>query len=236
MKELITAIFTEHNFKIINMPTINKTESFYAISMEEQKVNYYLVLFIDNLTDIEKNNLNLNYYYEEIKALKDNYDKQMDKNLTMLICAKRENLEVNQKLSQVIYRIEEDPYFFKKYVLTYTDKQVNLINSDIPSYDAITNYLYSILNNHDLFVQFKSDPYKETKYSLVSKIFIKLPFLNLQNVHTKIANLKENINVSLNRDQTELRNKALESAFVFEQNDDNLRDKILSFIGVDQNE
>lgn len=229
----MNSIFKEYEFELVYLPTIQNINSFYAISKNEQKINYYLVLFVDNLFDREKKDINFNSFYEEIKKLEEYNDHRMDKNLSMLICAKREGLEDNEEISRKIYKIEEDPYFFKKYVLTYTSQQERLIRSEA-SLNSIVDFLYNTLNDHEAFLSFKSNPYKESVYNLVSKIFIKLPFLNLKNIHREIYDLSGNINLSLDSSKIELRNKALKYARLISNTSDETRNNILDFIGVEE--
>lgn len=233
MQEIMNSIFKEYEFELVYLPTIQNINSFYAISKNEQKINYYLVLFVDNLFDREKKDINFNSFYEEIKKLEEYNDHRMDKNLSMLICAKREGLEDNEEISRKIYKIEEDPYFFKKYVLTYTSQQERLIRSEA-SLNSIVDFLYNTLNDHEAFLSFKSNPYKESVYNLVSKIFIKLPFLNLKNIHREIYDLSGNINLSLDSSKIELRNKALKYARLISNTSDETRNNILDFIGVEE--
>lgn len=233
MQEIMNSIFKEYEFELVYLPTIQNINSFYAISKNEQKINYYLVLFVDNLFDREKKDIDFNSFYEEIKKLEEYNDHRMDKNLSMLICAKREGLEDNEEISRKIYKIEEDPYFFKKYVLTYTSQQERLIRSEA-SLNSIVDFLYNTLNDHEAFLSFKSNPYKESVYNLVSKIFIKLPFLNLKNIHREIYDLSGNINLSLDSSKIELRNKALKYARLISNTSDETRNNILDFIGVEE--
>ena len=96
-------------------------------------------------------------------------------------------------------------------------------------------FLYDHLNNHEAFLSFKTNPYKEDIYNLVSKIFIKLPFLNLKYVEQQTENLSKNIRESLDANQNELKNLALKHASKFDDEGD-IRGKILDFIGVNTDE
>ena len=113
MKGILTSIFEESHFKVLSLSNSQKIDSFYAVSNNSQKVNYYVVLFIDNLFDIEEGKVNLNALYNDLKESIKNYDHRMDKNLSMVICAKRDNLKTNKYISKRIYQVEEDPYYFK---------------------------------------------------------------------------------------------------------------------------
>src|SRR5699024_12058595 len=107
-------ICEKSDFKGLNLPNSHSSDSFHGASQNPRKVNFYVVLFIDNLFDIEEREVDLNTFYEDLIESVENYDHQMDKNLSMVICAKRDNLVTNQATSKKIYQVEEDPYVFKK--------------------------------------------------------------------------------------------------------------------------
>src|SRR5699024_8535239 len=117
MKEIMEAIFKDNQFKINNLPNNQGIDSFYAVSENSQKVNFYTVLFINDLFETDEGMIDFNAFYEDMKNAIGNYDHRMDKNLSMVICTKREVLDTKLYVSNKIYQIEEDPYFFKKYVL-----------------------------------------------------------------------------------------------------------------------
>lgn len=231
MKEIIKVLFTENQFKISELAS----NSVFATCIDNQKANYYLVLFLDDISEVLENKINFNKYYENIMQLEE-YNHQMDKNLSMVICVRRNTLRPNEEVNQAIYQIEEDPYFFKKYVLTYTQEQIEAIHQE--DNDSATQlsmkFIYNFLYDHDKFLAFKLNPYEESVYNLVSKIFIKFPFLNLRNTNQQMDNLSERINQLLNTEQIELRNKALLHANNLEGNPNTIRQKVMSFLGVNR--
>lgn len=234
MKKILMSIFEESYFKVEDFPNSQKFDAFYAISENKKKVNYYIVIFIDNLFDLEEG-YNFNDFYEDLKEFNNDKDHRIEKNLSMLICARRKTLEANEDVSRNIYQVEEDPYVFKKYVLTYTDQQEKYLYERCASIHKPLKFLYNILHDHDEFLSFKTNPYQESVYNLVSKIFIKLPFLNLKNLDKLTEDLPKKINETLNEDQNELRSKALAYADEFGLEKDN-SEKVLNFIGVEKDE
>jgi len=72
-----------------------------------------------------------------------------------------------------IFAIEEDPYFFKKYVFYYSDAEEKALQGQ--NYEM----LKAIIADKELFNQYKEQPLTATQYSVAAKIFIKLPFLEL---------------------------------------------------------
>lgn len=72
-----------------------------------------------------------------------------------------------------IFAIEEDPYFFKKYVLYYSDAEESAVQ------DQDFEKLKATVADKELFNKYKEQPLTATQYSVAAKIFIKLPFLEL---------------------------------------------------------
>jgi hypothetical protein len=83
-----------------------------------------------------------------------------------------------------IFAIEEDPHFFKKYILYYSDTEEV----------AIQNYSYADLvktiSDKSQFSNYKNDPLAATQYSVAAKIFIKLPFLELPFTRRELVSLR----------------------------------------------
>ncbi|MBU9848614.1 ABC-three component system middle component 1 [Rahnella aceris] len=72
-----------------------------------------------------------------------------------------------------IFAIEEDPHFFKKYVLYYSDAEEEALGGQSFEKLKIT------IADKSLFNEYKEQPLTATQYSVAAKIFIKLPFLEL---------------------------------------------------------
>lgn len=83
-----------------------------------------------------------------------------------------------------IFAVEEDPHFFKKYILYYSDTEDA----------AIKNYSYAdivrTISDKSQFSDYKDDPLAATQYSVAAKIFIKLPFLELPFIKGELVSLR----------------------------------------------
>lgn len=121
----------------------------------------------------------------------------MDKNLSLLIMLKVDSLDHPPSIQSLIFDIEEDPYTFKKYILTYTSEQESLLTSLFKESDQddATSFLYNILYDTEKFLTFKSRETNENAlvYDLVSKMFIKLPYLSIKNQHKEMDLLLDDI-------------------------------------------
>ncbi|RRS07464.1 hypothetical protein EAG18_17095 [Pseudoalteromonas sp. J010] len=83
-----------------------------------------------------------------------------------------------------IFAIEEDPHFFKKYILYYSDTEETAIEG------CSYRDLLEIIEDKNQFNNYKNDPLAATQYSVVAKIFIKLPFLELPFTREKLVSLR----------------------------------------------
>ncbi|MDU2242416.1 MAG: ABC-three component system middle component 1 [Paenibacillus sp.] len=234
MIRIINKIFEENKFNVHHFTSI-PTNSF---AMDNERGSYYLAIFMD------ENSLNdttvdlLNSYFDEIKQLEEGYHPEMDKNLSLILCLRRENLISDLDLNRMIFQIEENPYFFKKYVLVYEDSQVELFNKKLKDYSDPTTmgYIYSVLNNENLFQEHKKDPSMDSEYSFVSKLFIKLPFLNLRKMDRNLPSLKQEINNGLSPSLLTLRDGLID-LLKEENSDENLwKESILNYIEVEKYE
>ncbi|MEN9657307.1 MAG: hypothetical protein RL571_772 [Pseudomonadota bacterium] len=83
-----------------------------------------------------------------------------------------------------IFAIEEDPHFFKKYILYYSDTEESAIK------DYSFDRLVDTISDKSQFSKYKSDPLAATQYSVAAKIFIKLPFLELPFTREELVSLR----------------------------------------------
>ena len=83
-----------------------------------------------------------------------------------------------------IFAIEEDPHFYKKYVLYYSTAEES----------TLTNFTYdklvSMIADKKEFLDYKENPLVATQYSFAAKTFIKLPFLELPSYQGNLVSLR----------------------------------------------
>jgi hypothetical protein len=200
MRHLVKRIFKDHNFRELTVPFLQGEGDFFAVNTQENFINFYLVLFLDKIADdfLEKQVPDL---YYGIKSLETGYDERMDKNLSLLICLNRETELSDLERNREIFQVEEDPYFFKKYVFTYTEKQAQeflevLLRHETKNTKEIIN---NIINDKDDFIELKNHPQKNTVYNLCSKLMIKIPFLILERGEEQMEDLEEGIKKELRK-------------------------------------
>ena len=191
MRELIRKIFNNNNFELIrgfdNIDFYNNRDytSFYLV--------YYIDLtniskheYIEKLNELENryigrdNQVRLkNLLYENI----DNDDKKaLDKNLSAVYVIKVKDSKEFSDNRNIIYDIEESPYFFKRYILAYTENQVNELVDTLKrnriNLDRISDEnLSELVNDFDEYKKLMKNG-GEGYYELLVRLFCKLPFLN----------------------------------------------------------
>lgn len=191
MRELIRKIFNNNNFELIrgfdNIDFYNNRDytSFYLV--------YYIDLtniskheYIEKLNELENryigrdNQVRLkNLLYENI----DNDDKKaLDKNLSAVYVIKVKDSKEFYDNRNIIYDIEESPYFFKRYILAYTENQVNELVDTLKrnriNLDRISDEnLSELVNDFDEYKKLMKNG-GEGYYEFLVRLFCKLPFLN----------------------------------------------------------
>lgn len=115
---------------------------------------------------------------DKTKSLIDYFDKlkieysNAEKNSSLIIFVKLDNLETEYDLIEnQILAIEEDEYFFRKYVIVYKDDMIE----ELPN-ENITNFINQIVTDSNID-DFRKEKFQDALYFLVLQLFVKLPFL-----------------------------------------------------------
>lgn len=237
MRDILRKILEGHDFSIKNH-SFDIEETLQADRTDGFGFDFLTVLFLDK----EKfSKAVLNEYIERLFlefSQQDDLKMGWDKNLSLLIMLKVDSLDISAEIQSLIFDIEEDPFMFKKYILPYTDKQENIFTEQLGYYDEneVLKFLNHILYDSDKFSIFKNkkDCEEYLLYDIVSKLFIKLPYLNIINQDKEIHTLMTEIDESFTEEEREVLNKLLE--LKNNEGDNPAIQKILEVIGVTENE
>lgn len=239
IREIIGKIFENNSFN-------NKWEEddivFYQSNVHD---DFFLTNYIDctNTDQIELKNkfLNLENYYVgnnqdvslkiKIKnSLKEDDVIKVDKNLSAIYIAKVDDYQFYEN-KNLLFDIEESPYFFKRYVLTYTDSQIEELNEKIDEkYRELINYknefsanddqititecLSRLLENDKEYYNILNDEFNLGYYELLIRLFSKLPFLAYDcNPISMTFNLEKNIKNRINNSEERERLQKLHDYF-----------------------
>ena len=153
--------------------------SFYS-KLEEDSKRFLIVYETESLRNVD-------YYNNKIQEIVPNelkVEPAFERNSDFIILFKIENLSDFNEHEQKILSIEEDPYFFKKYVLYYSNEELNLVN------DIDISELKKTIFDRDLFNKYKQHPNFPSLYSFAARFFIKLPFLRVPVSEEKMPSIE----------------------------------------------
>lgn len=178
MNEIVKRIFTESSHEE------NTTED--GITYFSYKdITYYFLLELEQMefggirkfADLEDN---LKY-----KKLKSNFDKlvtqgksnTIEKNSSLIVMIKCDSLQGIETYQQQIFLLEEDEYFFKKYVVVYSEKSIK----DLKQVENIIPLLQEKVDQEGMFEEYRNKGYQVEleEYLITLQLFIKLPFLKM---------------------------------------------------------
>ena len=192
MKTIIENLFYYHEF--------NKVEfefgSLFFKDIESGFRYYWLVMEVEILDSFLILN-SQDFWFDECKDLIK--DRDFDKNTSLLII---NNTTASDIVKQNIFKIEEDPFQFKKYVLTYTDDSLVILKSKIEEDNS--ERLLNLLVDENIFNEYKDTHQNYSWHNLLYNIAHKLPFLkinvainqNLENLFTKSKDELERKNLT----------------------------------------
>lgn len=157
---------------------------------------------VDEYTELEL----LNYFKDEItRSATADYenliklDDAAKVNSAQIILVKVDDLRVFfSKHKNQLMKIEEDPYYFRKYIIVYTEESVA----------GISNYSLSELEQFVLsdenYKYFEGDIFSMSTYFLGMECYIKLPFLTLPIRNEKYSSLDQLISEEIDKEDQKL--------------------------------
>lgn len=170
------------------------------------KSDFFILLDKNNLTSdelilLEKEGLNaLDEMLKQHEAASEAYAK----NTTLILCI---NSTEGIEKHDIISSLEEDKYLFKKNIIFYSELEITELQ-ELFGEDYTAEKANNILQATGLFENLKSN--KNSGYSLLTRLFIKLPFLYLEMKHVDLENLSEII-------EEEAQEKAVENLYILNQ-------------------
>ncbi|MBV4542839.1 ABC-three component system middle component 1 [Pseudomonas vlassakiae] len=213
MITILNNIMTSNGFVLVDIDFTNEEFPLSLFkSQNQRREEYFLTLEISSpSSETLKSFLDdkAQAIFEEIQK-SDKVERYFEKNCTMLICLESKNLDHGMVLA-----IEEDPYNFKKNVITYTPAELAAINRHLTgnTISAIhNNVINEILNSNNGkdFLDFKHQiRTRNPLYDLTIRIVLKLPFLTYSPQEQKLENLSLQINDAIPNQLTEIFHKIL---------------------------
>lgn len=170
----------------------------------DKKIASYFLIYHINCTNFETDSdrmkssldkLEINYsgHYDnsEKKSIKldiqnsfDNNQEasQIDKNTSAIYLVKFNDIRNLDLHRNLVYAIEESPNYFKRYILPYTNKQVDGLWQIIGDHSErnINEVLSEISNDEDEYYKLMEGRNVGSVYELVIRLFSKIPFFQYQ--------------------------------------------------------
>ncbi|MCA2018021.1 hypothetical protein LDJ79_18010 [Vibrio tritonius] len=176
IKQLIDEALIAHDF--VSKRKLEST-SFY-MRESGSAIRFAVVHILDDFPTPTELNSRINQLAPEEFRGNPSYKKNCD-----LVCIHRLDLLAQFKdHEEEIFALEEDPHFYKKYVLYYSAAEES----------ALTNFTYeklvSVIADKKEFLNYKENPLVATQYSFAAKTFIKLPFLELPTHQGELVSLR----------------------------------------------
>lgn len=192
LNEFIKQAIEDHNF--IKIGNEEQSDEISFFKMEKGELRRYIITYrtdeLEEATSINELIIN-NTPAELLEA------PAFAKNTDLIIIFRLDRLSSYKEFEKSIFDVEENAYYFKKYVLYYSNEENQLISG------KNFNNLKTTLSDHEEFSSYKSDPSRPSLYSMAARIFIKLPFLEMPDIEKDIVpidlqinNLVESLNLS----------------------------------------
>lgn len=223
MIRLVNNIFLNNNFNILDIQWENTNTKTYI----NEKSETYILYFIDEISGDIPDEV-FNFCADEV-YLTDKLTQAQKSNLSIIIVCK-----INHRLSdiekKIIYRIEESDLYYKKFFLWYSQEELSDLMKMIGN-ECTAAVLNTILTNKDLFNMFKKNQNDNTGYALLSRIYIKIQFLTLNELDTLDKTLFEYF-----QDELNMINKQLLEYISAHHEEKQLIDKSIDLVELEQNE
>jgi hypothetical protein len=217
--KLMARIFVESQFSLAKIPFIEGDWSTLVYIAHKPYGDYFIYLNLpgNSLTNVT-NDIQIKLFslikngaeqFEQLNVtgLDDvKISPSFDKNATLIIFTSHEIAEQQKVLKQSI-AIEEDPYFFKKQVLSVTTNEVTVVKASFETNkDKYTSYLQTLISDVERFNEFTSTKplglnNNSIEYFFAAKLYEKLPFLTLTVKESNQDNLQQKINQKLTEPQ-----------------------------------
>lgn len=184
-------------FKNVLFISNDQKDYFVLVEQNEDKLEH------SSISDLQRK---ISVYTRKNVTESDFISDHYERNSTLVIFVDSDETTITETTLKTIMEIEEDPYLFKKQVV-YLNKQESESLKSLLEVNSIEDRCRDIIENIDSYTEFR----KALKngiiqnyaiYSLVAKLYEKLPFLTFNVAEEEYQNVDELINNALiNSDQ-----------------------------------
>ena len=177
---ILELILTHENLNLYPFNDDHLQGQFYIKRESAKEAPQYL--FVQGITSeqVRQPKLCLETQASIYKSLKAHLNNAPDftKNASYLLCInKTEVMATPEEIETFTLFLEEDAYYFKKFVLTYTSDAAAQLLDELND-AGIDNYINSVISSPEKFQDY-IDNNSDLAYSLMIQLLIKLPFVPL---------------------------------------------------------
>lgn len=168
MGDLFTIEVNGETFEIQSLVSDqNQSQVFLLFPILESKV--LEINFLDILPDIAT-------AFKETRL----YEAEMEKNTSLVVCVNRD--VDSMKLARKAIAIEDNPYYFKKYIFAYHDSDNKKFEQLKKEYECEQNieFIQKYVINSRNFEAFKESPANTETYKMISDLLVKLPVISIE--------------------------------------------------------
>ncbi len=216
MIDIINNIFASHGYKKVNVELSldNLSVCLFCSAEESNREEYFVTVQLQIESDEAAQTILEEKAQELFEAISNSgkVDRPFEKNCTMILCQDEGKID-----TQTILALEEDPYNFKKNVITYSSSELDALRVHLAEskIEGITNRVINEIINAEGgkgFLEFK-DNHMTSKghYSLILKIALKLPFVTYNPQEQQLTNLSLEIEKSLSPAQFSIYSQLVDS-------------------------
>ncbi|WP_368651371.1 ABC-three component system middle component 1 [Lactococcus raffinolactis] len=225
MLEMINGIFEEYSYELKDKSEIG---TFFSSADDYFITHEYTDEELGDFFELDKTEKILDKFVEFKKE-----NEKIAKNTSLIILVKTDNMkQFYEDNKNKIMRIEEDEYYFRKYVITYTEKGVESLKNRCTNSKEIFNFL----NEDGKMKKFEEDLYFADNYFIAMQLMIKLPFVSLNLKQGKFKQIDERINDRLKKEDLKEVNSSVDN-FLEKITDEKLTElEKMPFINEDDSE
>lgn len=172
--EIISQILEESNFKV---EPLEEDTLLFGSCQTTGIENHCLIVFLKEIPTAFVSKYIPEYYNALRSHLGERVTQSMIRNLSLIVCLRVKNMV---SYDAQFLQIEEDPFDFKKYVLTFKQSETDELYKQWQlSGNDLIPFLNQIMHEKDSFNSYKQHM-SSSMYGLVARLFIKIPFLSLK--------------------------------------------------------
>lgn len=165
IKEILEHFAIKHDYHLVEA---NENISFLLLSNGDKK--RFLVLY-ENSKMMEPQELN--ELVIKLAPASFKLDPAFERNTDLIFLYPFKHRADFKTIESKVFAIEENPYYFKKYFLYFSEEELNLLKGY--SVEELIDLVKSTSN----FSEYRDNPLVPSVYSIVARIFIKTPFFKI---------------------------------------------------------